>query len=91
MSKPTRRKPSRCACPLCAEPPRYGGLPTTIPSGIPTYWPPETALAIFELIDEMRDIILAVYRTDIEDAARRQRGQSTPAERVMIPDDELPF
>lgn len=91
MSKSTRRKPSRRICPLCAEPPRYGGLPTAIPIGIPTYWSPETALAIFELIDEMRDLILAVYRTDIQDAARRQRGHSTPAERVVIPDDDLPF
>jgi hypothetical protein len=90
MSKPTRRKPSRRACPLCAEPPHHGGLPTAIPFGIPTYWSPEAALAIFELIDEMRDIVLAVYRTDIQDAAR-QRGQSAPDERVVIPDDELPF
>jgi hypothetical protein len=91
MSKTTRRQPSRRACPLCAERRRYGGLPTATPFAIPTYWSPETALAIFELIDEMRDIVLAVYRTDIQDAARRQQGQSTPAERVAIPDDELPF
>jgi hypothetical protein len=38
----------------------------------------------------MRDIILAVYRTHIQDAAR-QRGQSALTERVIIPDDELPF
>ena len=38
----------------------------------------------------MRDIILAVYGTHIQDAAR-QRGQSAPTERVIIPDDELPF
>ena len=90
MTKPTRRKPPRRACPLCAEPPRYGGLPTAIPFAIPTYWSPEAALAIFEFIDEMRDIVLAVYRTDIQDAARH-RCQSTPAKRVIIPDDELPF
>ena len=38
----------------------------------------------------MRDIILAVYGTHIQDAAR-QRCQSAPTERVIIPDDELPF
>jgi hypothetical protein len=91
MSKTTRRQPSRRACPLCSERARYGGLPTAIPFGIPTYWSPETALAIFELIDEMRDVVVAVYRTDIQDAARQQRGLSTPAERVAIPDDEVPF
>ncbi|MGD0107717.1 MAG: hypothetical protein ABSC06_27320 [Rhodopila sp.] len=90
MSKPTRGKPSRRTCPLCAEPPHHGGLPTAIPFGIPTYWSPDAALTIFEFINEMRDIVLAVYRTDIQDAAR-QRCQFTPAEPVAIPDDELPF
>ena len=56
----------------------------------PNYWSPEAAPAIFEFVDEMRDIILAVYGTPIRDAAR-QRCQSAPTERVIIPDDELPF
>jgi hypothetical protein len=90
MSKRKRRKQHRRACPLCAEPRPNRGLPLNIPFGIPTYWSPEAALAIFELIDEMRDIILAVYDTHLQDAAREQR-QSPPADRVTIPDDELPF
>ncbi len=90
MTQPTRRKQSRRTCPLCAEPPHHGGLPSAIPFGIPTYWSPEAALAIFEFIDEMRDIILAVYGTHIQDASR-QRCQSTPAEPMAIPDHELPF
>jgi hypothetical protein len=55
VSKRKRRNRSRHACPLCADPPPERGLPVTIPFGIPTYWPPEAALAIFEFIDEMRD------------------------------------
>jgi hypothetical protein len=90
MTKHKRRKQTRRACPLCAEPRPNPGLPIAIPFGIPTYWSPGAALAIFEFIDEMRDIVLAVYRTDIQDAAR-QRCQSMPAERVLIPDDKLPF
>jgi len=90
MTKPKRRKQSRHACPLCAEPRPDRGLPPTIPHGIPTYWSPETALAIFELIDEMRDIILAVYSTHIQDALQQQY-QPSPVDRVVIPDDELPF
>jgi hypothetical protein len=90
MTKHKRRKQTRRACPLCAEPRPNPGLPIAIPFGIPTYWSPDAALAIFEFIDEMRDIVLAVYRTDIQDAAR-QRCQSTPAERVLIPDEKLPF
>ena len=54
------------------------------------YWSPETALAIFEFINEMRDIIFSMYGTHIQDAAR-QRNQSALTERVIIPDDELPF
>ena len=73
-----------------AEPRTNTGLPTAIPFGIPTYWSPEAALAIFEFVDEMRDIILGVYGTHIQDAVR-QRGQSALTERVIIPDDELPF
>jgi hypothetical protein len=62
----------------------------TIAFGIPTYWSPETTLAIFEFIDEMRTVILAVHGTHIQDEARRQ-GKAPPADRVIIPDDELPF
>jgi hypothetical protein len=84
-----KRKPPRQACLLCAEPKPNPGLPLIIPFGIPTYWSPEAALAIFEFVDEMRDIILTVYRSELQDAARQQ-GQS-PTDRVAIPDDELPF
>jgi hypothetical protein len=38
----------------------------------------------------MRTVILAVHGTHIQDEARRQ-GQAPPADRVIIPDDELPF
>ena len=90
MTKQKQRKQSRHRCTLCAEPRPNIGLPIAIPLGIPTYWSPEAALAIFEFVDEMRDIILAVYGIHIRDAAR-QRGQSALTERVVIPDDELPF
>jgi hypothetical protein len=90
MTRHKRGRQSRHTCPLCARPRPNTGLPFTIPFGIPTYWPPEAALAIFEFIDEMRDIILAVYATQLGDAAR-ERWQSPPDDRVVIPDDELPF
>ena len=90
QAQATQAIQSRHPCPLCAEPRPNTGLPLTIPFGIPTYWSPEAALAIFEFVDEMRDIILGVYGTDIQDAAR-YRCQSALTERVVIPDDELPF
>ena len=79
MTKHKRGKQSRRPCLLWAGPPLNTGLPIAIPFGIPTYWSPETALAIFEFVDEMRDIILAVYGTHIQDAAR-QRGKSALTE-----------
>ena len=90
MTKPTRRRQSSHRCPLCTEPRPNTGLPIAIPFGIPTYWSPEAALAIFEFVDEMREIILGVYGTHIQDAACK-RGQSALTERVVIPDDKLPF
>jgi hypothetical protein len=90
MSKRKRRNRLRHACPRCVDPSPERGLPLTIPFGIPTYWPPEAALAIFEFIDEMRDIVLAVYGSHIDDAARKQ-WHSPPANPAVIPDDELPF
>jgi hypothetical protein len=91
MTAQKRRKQSRHPCPLCAEPRPNPGLPSAVPFGIPTHWSPEAALAIFEFIDEMRDIILAVYATHIQDAARQQGFYAPTDQRAVIPDDELPF
>jgi len=90
VTRPRRRRWPRHACPLCAEPRFNQGLPPTIPLVIPTYWSAETALAVFELVDEIRNIILAVYSAEIQKAARQQ-CQSLHAEDAVIPDDELPF
>jgi hypothetical protein len=90
MSKYKRRKKTRNPCPLCAEPRPNVGLPIAIPFGIPTHWSPEAALAIFEFVDEMRDLILAIYATQLQDAAR-ERWRSPSTQPPVIPDDELPF
>lgn len=39
---------------------------------IPDHWTPETALARFELINDLRDQIWSRYAIDIQDALRRQ-------------------
>ena len=39
---------------------------------IPDHWPPETAFAVFELINDLRDQIWSRYAIDIQDALRRQ-------------------
>lgn len=39
---------------------------------IPDHWTPETALAVFELISDLRDQIWSRYAIDIQDELRRQ-------------------
>ena len=39
---------------------------------IPDHWTPEAALAVFELINDLRDQIWSRYAIDIQDELRRQ-------------------
>jgi hypothetical protein len=50
------------------------GLPLTIPFKIPTYWTPEQAFAVVELLDDLRDRIWAHYTTQLLDQYREQYG-----------------
>lgn len=74
----TRPKPGkrRNACPICGQQRQNPGLPLTVPLAIPTYWSPAEALAVFELLDEMRDLIAALYGHHLTDATAKQRQPS---------------
>ena len=50
--------------------PRLGLKPVLLE--IPDHWTPETALAVFELINDLRDQIWSRYAIDIQDELRRQ-------------------
>jgi hypothetical protein len=50
--------------------PRDGLKPVLLE--IPDHWTPETALAVFELINDLRDQIWSRYAIDIQDESRRQ-------------------
>ena len=39
---------------------------------IPDYWTPEQALAVYELIDGLRELILSRYHLQITDALREE-------------------
>jgi len=39
---------------------------------IPDYWTPEQALAVYELIDDLRELILSRYDLQIMDAVREE-------------------
>jgi hypothetical protein len=51
--------------------PRHG-LPLTINFKIPAYWTPEQALAVFELLDDLRDQIGAYYSVQLFELSREQ-------------------
>jgi hypothetical protein len=44
----------------------------TIPFAIPAYWTPEQALAVVELLDDLRELIWAHYGMQVIDEAREQ-------------------
>ena len=48
---------------------------------IPDYWTPEQALAVFELIDDLRERILFRYEEQIRDILRDECAPSPPPER----------
>jgi len=48
------------------------GLPLTVSLQIPTYWTPEQAFAVFELIDDLRDAIWQRYNVQLIDEFRDQ-------------------
>jgi hypothetical protein len=54
------------------------GLPLTINFEIPACWTPEQALAVFELLDDLREKIGAHYSEQLFEISRQQHlGAST--------------
>jgi hypothetical protein len=49
----------------------------TIPFAIPAYWTPEQALAVFELLDDIREVIWNHYSMQLLDEAREQYAPTT--------------
>jgi len=49
------------------------GTPLTISLQIPTYWTPEQAFAVFELVDELRETIWRCYALQLQQEYRDQR------------------
>jgi hypothetical protein len=58
---------------------------------ISRFWPPEVALAVFELIDDLRDKILALHGDQLRQALQANRGQGDPDESGDAADDGRPF
>ena len=65
-------------------------LPLTISLQIPTYWTPEQAFAVFDLVNDLRDAIWQCYGVQLLDEYRDQ-FQSTTVDRVDKDPTDPPF
>lgn len=60
------------------------------PIELPTHWSAEQALAVFEILDELRDRVWAFYGRQIQQALRDERCDSMPT--LSSGDDgDVPF
>jgi hypothetical protein len=57
----------------------------TIPCAIPAYWTPEQALAVVELLEDLRNLIWSHYGAQLHDEYREQYGD--PLQFDTPPDD----
>ncbi len=61
-------------------------------SVLPTYWTPEQALAVFEILDALRDQLWDSYGPQIQQAKREEQCATTsPTPRGAIDQRDLPF
>ena len=65
MSEPIKSAPTPTATPRWA---------TTVV--IPTTWTPEQALAVFELIDDLREKLWALHGRKIQDILQQEQGSA---------------
>lgn len=64
--------------------------PLTIPLHIPTYWTPEQAFAVFELIEDLRDAIWRCYALQLQEEYRDHLCQHA-AEQDPVDPEVPPF
>ena len=58
---------------------------------LPTHWTAAQALAVFEVLDDLRDLVVDGYARKIQQAARRDRTVTTPTPPANIDDGDVPF
>ena len=56
------------------------GLPFTIPFAIPAYWTPEQALAVVDLLDDLRDRIWEHYNLQLHELINEEVCQPSRAD-----------
>ena len=58
---------------------------------LPTHWTAAQALAVFEVLDDLRDLVVNGYAKKIQNAARLDRTVTTPSLPTNIEDRDVPF
>jgi|WetSurSiteA1Bulk_404760.scaffolds.fasta_scaffold19154_1 hypothetical protein len=65
--------------------------PLTLPFDLPGYWTPEQALAVVELLDDLRERIASHYAVPLNEAMRETYGTHPESDPISFPEDEDPF
>jgi hypothetical protein len=63
----------------------------TIPFAIPAYWTPEQALAVVELLEDLRDLIWSHYGAHLRDEYREPYGRPLPSDPPSNDPGDLSF
>jgi hypothetical protein len=58
---------------------------------LPTHWTAAQALAVFEVLDDLRDLVVDGYARKIQQAARLDRTVSTPSPPPNMDDGDVDF
>jgi hypothetical protein len=58
---------------------------------LPMHWTAAQALAVFEVLDDLRDLVVDGYARKIQQAARRDRTVTTSTPPANIDDGDVPF
>ena len=70
--------------------PQRGEAATPMP--LPTDWSPKQAVAVFEILDDMRARVWAHYGLQIQQVLREERGTAVrAADDISIDEADVPF
>lgn len=58
---------------------------------LPTHWTAAQALAVFEVLDDLRDLVWNGYAKKIQQAARLERTLTTPSPPANMDDGDVTF
>lgn len=67
------------------------GLQRGIPFLIQEDWSPEQALAVIELLDDLREVIWTRYQLQLQELLREQRGSQAVTNPGFINNTDPPF